>query len=144
MNQIKCSIKSRRIDYLDLINFILDKYKIDGISLNVFEDNKIVDMFSKGDIEMMAILTNPMPDVYILYIRKNSVTPDIICHEMIHLWQYHRGDLKMLDNGKRYIWKDSIYDSSTEYNDREWEIEAFGGMNKLWREYKRVVKARRK
>lgn len=127
MNHINCSLKNRRIDYLDLINFILDKYKIDGIVLNVFEDNKIVDMFSKGNIEMMAILTNHMPGVYILYIRKNSVTPDIICHEMIHLWQYHRGDLKMLDNGKRYVWKGSIYDSSTEYNDREWERRLLGG-----------------
>lgn len=144
MNTIKSNVVCKRFDHIDLINYILNLYKIDGITLNIFEGDKMLNMFSNDELEMSAILTNMIPNIYALYVREGSLSPDIICHEMIHLWQYHRGDLKMLNNGRQYLWKGRIYDSSTAYTDREWEIEAFGGMNKLLRKYKKQKRAERK
>lgn len=50
-----------------------------------------------------------------------------IAHEMVHVWQYHRGDLKSYEKEELYFWKGKLYkhtDDTEEYFLRPWEMEA--------------------
>jgi hypothetical protein len=47
-----------------------------------------------------------------------------LTHEMTHLKQYARGELKPLNDG-RTQWKRKIYSENTSYEDSPWEKEAF-------------------
>jgi hypothetical protein len=47
-----------------------------------------------------------------------------LTHEMTHLKQYARGEMKPLDDG-RTQWKRKIYSENTSYEDSPWEKEAF-------------------
>ena len=47
-----------------------------------------------------------------------------LCHELTHLKQYARGEMKQLDDG-RTRWKKVIYSENTSYEDSPWEKEAF-------------------
>lgn len=47
-----------------------------------------------------------------------------LAHEMVHVWQYATGKLKLYQDGKhRYAGK--VYSSNTKYVDRPWESEAY-------------------
>ena len=47
-----------------------------------------------------------------------------LAHEMVHVWQYATGKLKLYQDGKhRYDGK--VYSSNTKYVDRPWESEAY-------------------
>jgi hypothetical protein len=63
-----------------------------------------------------------------------------LCHEMIHLQQYDRGDLQMSSDFRTVIWKGETFDNSSEYLEREWEEEAFNLQNKLWKKFKKNKK----
>ena len=47
-----------------------------------------------------------------------------LCHELTHLKQYARGEMKQLDNG-RIRWKKKVYPEGFDYNKSPWEKEAF-------------------
>ena len=47
-----------------------------------------------------------------------------ICHEMTHLKQYARGEMKQLDDG-RIRWKKVVYPVGYSYDKAPWEKEAF-------------------
>lgn len=52
---------------------------------------------------------------------------EAIGHEMVHVWQHMRGDLKTLHDERRWIWKGRMYvdsGSMEEYLLRPWELEA--------------------
>jgi hypothetical protein len=47
-----------------------------------------------------------------------------LAHEMVHVWQYATGKLRLYQDGKhRYDGK--VYSSNTKYVDRPWESEAY-------------------
>lgn len=52
----------------------------------------------------------------------------VISHELIHVWQTLRGDLKFDYNNMTFYWKGDIYDearlASIDYYSRPWEAEA--------------------
>lgn len=54
--------------------------------------------------------------------------PEVIAHEMIHVWQTLRGDLNFDYNNSTFYWKGDVYDdarlSGISYYDRPWEAEA--------------------
>lgn len=114
--------------YSDLINHILSKYNIDDITLNVYEDNKVVNMFSTDDITLNAILIcndNLDNKYFTLYIRKGSADPYVIAHEVEHLRQYHSGDLRKVSDSV-FLWKGKEIDGKeVKYMRRPWEVEAF-------------------
>ena len=64
---------------------------------------------------------------------------EVICHELIHLQQYHT--MKLVKAGPTLKWKDEIiFDISIiPYLEREWEIEAFVEGEKLERKVKKVL-----
>ena len=53
---------------------------------------------------------------------------ETVCHELVHVKQYARGELKDLArSGKCCKWKDKkVHFDSTHYYDQPWEIEAHG------------------
>lgn len=53
-----------------------------------------------------------------------------LCHELTHLKQYARGEMKQYDRGLT-SWKGEIYSENTPYDDKPWEIEAHSIQNKL-------------
>lgn len=53
-----------------------------------------------------------------------------LCHELTHLKQYARGEMKQYDRGLTR-WKGVVYPEDTPYDDKPWEIEAHDIQNKL-------------
>lgn len=47
-----------------------------------------------------------------------------VCHEMVHVKQYAKGELRYKSSGARQ-WKANIISNKTEYMDLPWEKEAF-------------------
>lgn len=62
-----------------------------------------------------------------------------IAHEMVHVKQYAKGELRDLEKPPKVKWKDKLY-ASDDLNDERywlapWEVEAYGfevGLIKLW------------
>ena len=62
-----------------------------------------------------------------LEIKKGMSLFDLIstvCHEMVHVKQYARGELRYIASGTR-LWKAKIISDKVEYMDLPWEKEAF-------------------
>lgn len=138
--KLKIGIDSpKKFDVEDLLNFLAKELNIseDAELMVVYNDN-LLDRLSTGDIDYKALLQNVVPNHYTLYIKEDvSGLQYILCHEMVHLSQYDRGDLKMSSDFRTVIWKGETFDNTSEYIDREWEEEAFGLQNKLWRKFKK-------
>ena len=60
----------------------------------------------------------------------------ILCHEMVHLKQYDKGELKLVKGGA--MWKGQFYDKNTPYFDRPWEREANAEMGKIEKKVKEL------
>ena len=61
---------------------------------------------------------------------------ETLLHELWHLYQHVRGDLK--DKHQKRMWK-GIDHSETDYEDQPWEKEAHGMEEKLYREYNSFI-----
>ena len=61
---------------------------------------------------------------------------ETILHELWHLYQHVKGDLK--DKHQKRLWK-GIAHSETDYEDQPWEKEAHGMEEKLYREYNSFI-----
>lgn len=63
-----------------------------------------------------------------------------IAHEMVHVKQFAKGELKDLLKTKQTRFHDRIYDNDMEYWERPWEIEAFGREYGLYLRFKKYQK----
>ena len=61
---------------------------------------------------------------------------ETLLHELWHLYQHVRGDLK--DKHQKRLWK-GIDHSETDYENQPWEKEAHGMEEKLYREYNSFI-----
>ena len=142
MNTINLYIQPlKNYNILDLIQYILSKkYHFNNITLNIFHDDKILDKMAPIDHELSALIyKTTLPHTYNLIVR-DLPNRLVICHEMVHLAQYERGDLSLNFKENLFKWKGEDYDISVPYDRREWEIEAFNLELKLWRSYKSYCK----
>lgn len=139
--EIKNYVKSpKQFDIEELLNFAIQKLNITpNIKITIMYNTTLLDKLSE-DIEFSALLQNPVPNQYLLYIREGVISAQILCHELIHLQQYDKGDLKINKNFTEIIWKGNKFDNSIPYNKREWEIEAFSKQNALWKSFKKFKK----
>ena len=48
-----------------------------------------------------------------------------ICHEMVHVKQYYRRELKQFEADGKVMWKTKIINDNVAYTDLPWEKEAF-------------------
>lgn len=128
----------KKFNIEELLNFLAEKLNIsEDVELTVAYNDRLLNMLSK-DIEYSALLQKILPKKYILFISSDADGLQyILCHEMIHLSQYERGDLEISPDFKQVTWKGNKYSNSVEYKDREWEEEAFSLQNKLWKEFKK-------
>lgn len=105
----------------------------------------MIEKVSKNDLEIKAFLEkSPFPNNYILWVKPNTLTGLILCHELWHLKQYQEGRLIITQDHKKVIWEGKEYDNTKEYDNRPWENEAFSKQNKLWKEYKDSKKDNKK
>lgn len=107
--------------------------KIEDVELVVLTNDKVISKFDSSDIEMQALLQGvPERHQYRLTLHSRinqSMLTAIICHEMIHLKQYEKGELKLVHGGA--TWNGKFYEKGTPYFDRPWEIEANDKMYEL-------------
>lgn len=138
--KLKIGIESpKKFDVEELLTFLAEELNIDkDVELLVVYNNDLLNKLSTGNIEYEALLYNPTEDCYVLYIKEDiSGLQYVLCHEMVHLQQYNRGDLQMSSDFRTVIWKGETFNNSSEYLEREWEEEAFNLQNKLWKKFKK-------
>lgn len=138
---INTNIKNdKRYDFKKLAQLIVEDYfNIKDIILNIQYNDIVCDHFSTDDVKINAILDKQKtPKMYNLIIREYTPLKNVICHEMVHLAQYERGDMKLYQFEDKMVfeWKGKQYDPDTPYEDRPWELEAQSLQNKLWKKYK--------
>jgi hypothetical protein len=110
-----------------LVLVILDKiFQLDTVNVNIIYTP---DKFDSSDFQLIAMITKEKYGLhnYTLFVKKNKYfdVKECICHEMIHVDQMEQGDLIQIDNTKVVYKGDTIYFSETDYNDRDYEKEAF-------------------
>lgn len=138
--KIKNGIDSpKKFDVEELLEFLASELNIkDNVELMIVYNNALLEKLSTKDIEYEALLQNTFPDKYVLYVKENvSGLQYVLCHELVHLSQYDRGDLKMSSDFKTVTWKGIEYSNTYPYETREWEEEAFKMQNKLWKKFKK-------
>lgn len=132
----------KKFEVEDLLNFLGEELKIkDNVELIVAYNNSLLNRLSTEDIEYKALLHSPLPNYYVLYVKENVYNLHyILCHELVHLEQYERGDLKISNDFSTVTWKGVTYTKEYPYTDREWEDEAFRLETKLWKKFKKKLK----
>lgn len=126
----------------ELMGFAFKTLGIEGVTLQIIQNDKVLDMFSTEDISLSALLTKTQLGTYQLMLRSkpDNILTFILAHEMIHLSQMVKGKLS-LDMGRRvFSWSGQEYAASYPYDSRPWEIEAKNKGEKLWKQWKRERK----
>ncbi len=86
-----------------------------------------------GDLVMKAYIKG-YGYQYLIFIDKSNRSDNIstLSHELIHLKQYYKNELILIDNGKTPIWKgDTIILKDYTYEKRPWEKEAYENQDKI-------------
>lgn len=132
--------ESKNFKIEDLILFCIKELNItDDITITLTQNEKLLKTLSK-DVDFEALLYQILPKQYVLYTKNKTISPYVLCHEMVHLHQYEKGDLRMSSDLKQITWKGTTFDNTASYTEREWEIEAFSKQNKLWKNFKKENK----
>ena len=64
-----------------------------------------------------------------------------LAHEMVHVKQYAKGEIKDYLKSERVRWKNNIFEpDKIDYWDQEWEIEAFGRERGLYVRFNQSMK----
>lgn len=143
--EIKNYLKSpKRFNIEELIEFAIKELNIKHIKeIKLMYNDRLLDKLSK-DVEFSALLYSPVINHYVLYMREGVISQYVLCHELIHLQQYDRGDLKINEDFTKIYWKGEVFDNSIQYDQREWEIEAFSKQSKLWRKFKQMKRKQKR
>lgn len=136
MNKITSYIQNSKINFVEIAEFILEYLHIGNITLNIFENADLLKKLSNENIDLVAFLERPFYNNYILWVKPNTLTGPILCHELWHLKQYFESRLKVVSNYKKVYWEGNKYTYETPYNERPWEQEALAMQRKLWKMYK--------
>lgn len=128
-------------DKVKIIEFAAEQLKLDNVTVVVQNNDIILDKIGGPEWRADGLLykTNLPSTTYSLIIRRRPEMSIqlILCHEMVHLSQYMRGDLTFDIKKNSFTWKGNKYDSSIPYKERPWEKEAFDGQSKLERAYRK-------
>ena len=144
---IKVTDKANLSSIVDVVTFAADYLGIDGIEVMLIVKDSILDRFNDVGLSVngLAYKTNA-PNLYQIYLRSDPDEPIalILCHEMIHISQYVRGDLSLDMANKVFTWKGDKYGSDIGYRSRPWEIEAMEGEMKLLEAYRKFKRQQRR
>lgn len=138
MNKITSYVQNSKTNFVEITEFVLEYiFNYSDITLNIIENKNTIEKVSNKDLEIKAFLEKSLfPNNYILWVKPNTLTGLILCHELWHLKQYQEGRLVVSQDHKKVIWEGKEYDNTKEYDTRPWENEAFSKQNKLWKSYK--------
>lgn len=130
-----------KLDMLTATKIILSEIlKISNVDLVVVTNDKAISKFDSNDLEFQAMLqADPEKHKYRLTYHSRAGAANmlsILCHEMVHLKQYDKGELKLVKGGA--MWKGQFYDKDTPYFDRPWEREANAEMGKIEKKVKEL------
>jgi len=127
-------------DISALLEFAAKQLGISDAEVVITKNDKLLDRFSTREYRVNGLLhKSPAPGVYNLMLREHPSDPLnlILCHEMIHLGQYIKGQLSLNVDTKVFTWKGQTYASEYPYESRPWEIEAFNGQGKLLKKFRK-------
>lgn len=138
MNKIISYVQNSKTNFVEIAEFVLEYiFNYSDITLNIIENKNTIEKVSNKDLEIKAFLEKSLfPNNYILWVKPNTLTGLILCHELWHLKQYQEGRLVVSQDHKKVVWEGKEYDNTKEYDTRPWENEAFSKQNKLWKSYK--------
>lgn len=127
--------------YLDtIVHSGLQSLNIDSVIV-IIKPLKDKEGLLPGDLVTKAyIKTNGVQ--YIIFIDKSNRIDNItiLSHELIHLKQYYKNELILINDGKTPIWKgDTINLKNYTYENRPWEKEAFDNQNRIASEMKKML-----
>ena len=90
-----------------------------------------------GDYEVFGLCGQIDDYEYEIELKDTSVTQMLItlAHEMVHVKQYARNELKQLVRQPMYRWKKEYLPLDTPYFDQPWEKEAYDLEEKLYDEW---------
>lgn len=130
-----------KLDMLTATKIILTEIlKVPNIDLVVITNDRAISKFDSNNLEFQAILqADPEKHKYRLTYHSRTGAADmlmILCHEMVHLKQYDKGELKLVKGGAE--WKGKFYEKETPYFDRPWEREANIEMRKIEKQVKEL------
>lgn len=130
-----------KLDMITVTKIILTEIlKVPDVNLVVITNDKVISKFDSNDLEFQAMLqAEPEKHNYRLTYHSKTGAADmlsILCHEMVHLKQYDKGELKLVKGGA--TWKGQFYDKDTPYFDRPWEKEANSEMGKIEKKVKEL------
>lgn len=137
--KIKNTIESpKKFDVEKYIEFLGKELNIgEDVQLTVAYNENLLERLSNENIQYKALLNHPKDDLYIIFVTKEkSSLSRILAHEMVHVHQCERGDLQYSSDYRTVTWKGEVFDKHTNYQDREWEKEAFDLQEKLWKKFK--------
>ena len=113
---------------------------VPNVDLTVITNDRLISNFDSNNLEFQAILqAEPERHKYRLTYHSRAGAASmlsILCHEMVHLKQYDKGELKLVKGGA--MWKGVFYDKDTPYFDRPWEKEANAEMGKIEKKVKEL------
>lgn len=136
MNTITSYVQNSNTNFVEIAEFVFDYLHINGVTLNIFENGDLVKKLSNNDVDIVAFLERPFVKNFILWVKPNSLTGPIFCHELWHLKQYYEYRLRMSTDHTKITWEGNKYTNETPYNERPWEQEALAMQRKLWKKYK--------
>lgn len=123
----------------DILNFALGYLGMQGVSVTIAVNKRLMQRLSRGEVETEAVLTPmAMPHTYVLHTKSSRPPGLLLCHESVHVAQYESGRLRK--DGDTMIWEGNTYDNSVPYEQRPWEIEAFEMQKEIARAYREKQK----
>jgi len=130
----------KRADTLAMV--ILNKiYDYDTINLNIFYAPKHL---SSNEYELIGFIQKNQfqPHSYNIFVKRGTLPVSIksfLSHELIHLNQMETGELVQIDYVKIVHKGDTIYFSDVPYEERLYEIEAFGKEGNISRQLNKLL-----
>ena len=116
-------------------DILLSRKSVDELELEIV---LVRDITEKGNIEVLDH-EEMNPTMFRLELKKDKIDEQIatLAHEMVHLKQYHMGELRDTEEKDIYLWNNVLKDmTDIDYHDYPWEIEAYGrevGLNFKYR-----------
>jgi hypothetical protein len=115
----------------DIVNKGLEILNVKDVNVNIYY---LDDVNLKGNAASSDALLIGKNGLYDIYVKKGLTKTELIeaiSHELIHLKQFEDKRLIKKEAGI-VIWEGSTYEySNIEYEDRQWEAEAFNNGRKL-------------
>lgn len=138
----KVKLKYDISNIIKIVDVCTDYLEIEDVDIYIspmrkdFEDDYFAFIQQANEIMFVVYIKESI-------LKRNKITKfnvKMLLHEMVHLRQYVDKHLSVPSTNSNFaIWKGKKYDSSFEYNQRPWEMEAENVVRKGYKElYKKL------